>query len=74
MDLPVGLGSLVAVQHEPTGVWYHVLIITERWDSHGLFDHTIWLDVPCGMINTKAIVSGDCVKYYFFCPTSAAAA
>eukprot|EP00957_Ditylum_brightwellii_P171887 13085646-Ditylum_brightwellii.AAC.1 len=74
MDLPVGLGSLVAVQHKPTGVWYPALIITEGWDSHGLFYCFVWLDVPCGMINTKAIVDRDCVKYYFFCPASAAAA
>eukprot|EP00957_Ditylum_brightwellii_P196559 14976746-Ditylum_brightwellii.AAC.1 len=59
MVYPTGLGSLVAVHHELTGAWYPALIIAEGWGSDGSFYHIVWLDVPCGVTNTKAIVSRD---------------
>eukprot|EP00957_Ditylum_brightwellii_P052708 3995530-Ditylum_brightwellii.AAC.1 len=58
MDLPVGLGSLVAVQHTPTGLWYPAVIITVGSNYAGSFYHIVFLERPLGVQNSKAYVDG----------------
>eukprot|EP00957_Ditylum_brightwellii_P141255 10762109-Ditylum_brightwellii.AAC.1 len=73
MEYYIGLRSLVAVQHEPTGAWYPTFIIAKGRDSHRTFYCIVWAEMPLNEHCAEAVVIGDYIKYHFLCPASAAA-
>eukprot|EP00957_Ditylum_brightwellii_P194602 14822962-Ditylum_brightwellii.AAC.1 len=62
MDSPIGLGSLVAVQHVATGLWYPALIIAEGADHDGAFYRIVWLARPDGVQSSEAYVDDDHIE------------
>eukprot|EP00957_Ditylum_brightwellii_P030171 2283178-Ditylum_brightwellii.AAC.1 len=73
MVYPVGIRSLVAVQYEPTSVWYPALIIAEGRDLNKTFYRIVWAEMPLNKCCAKAVINRDCNEYYFLHPTPAAA-
>eukprot|EP00957_Ditylum_brightwellii_P066970 5083545-Ditylum_brightwellii.AAC.1 len=74
MEYHLGLESLVAVQHEPTGAWYPAFIIAKGSNSHGTFYGIIWVEILLNEHHVETVIDGDCVEYYFLNHVSAAAA